>query len=233
MKTGCCNSKDAMLLGNRAVCLNVSCSNYLQETSVRQNKSRLKIPMIMTVFAFHLLCPSDDLIKADSNVIPDMNQLELSAELSEENLMNELNKSGIFCAPEVFAQMKLETGSFKSFLLKETNNLMGMRYPFSRPTIACGIYLPDMDTIIYETDRDKLRKYARMNHYSVYSKWQDAVADYKLWQDYNFKGRERYLTFLGSIYAEDSLYISKIRKIASSAERRFQAAAVVPVSLKK
>jgi uncharacterized FlgJ-related protein len=219
MKSGCCNSKNAMQLGTRAVCLNATCNNYLQETSLHRDRNLVKIPLVISVFAFHLLWPIDDVIQANNSVVPDINHLYLVAELNEESLLQELHKSGVFCATEVFAQMKLESGSFKSSLLLETNNLMGMRFPFSRPTIACGIYLPDQDKIIFETDRDLLRKYAKMNHYAVYSSWQDAVADYKLWQDYNFKGRERYLSFLGSVYAEDSLYISKIKRIASSAQK--------------
>ncbi len=219
MKTGCCNTKNAMLLGKRAVCMNVACDNYLQETSVHRSRNLVKIPLVLSVFAFHLLWPTDEVIQANNSVVPDMNHLKLVVELNEESLLHALNTSGVFCANEVFAQMKLETGSFKSSLLRETNNLMGMRYPFSRPTNACGIYLPEQGKIIYETDRNLLRKYAKQNHYAVYSSWQDAVEDYKLWQDYNFKGRERYLTFLASVYAEDSLYVTKIRKIAGSARQ--------------
>ena len=209
-----------MQLGERAVCLNVNCKNYLQETSLHKSNKLVKIPLMFSLFAFHLLWPADEIIQANNAMVPEITKLEVQAELSEETLINELHTSGVFCANEVYAQMKLETGCFKSSLLRETNNLMGMRYPYSRPTVACGIYLPDEDKIIYETDRSKLRKYAKMNHYAVYSSWQDAVADYKIWQEYNFKGRERYLNFLGAVYAEDTLYVSKIKQIASSAEQK-------------
>ena len=220
MKTGCCNSKNVMQLESKAVCLNADCSNYLQETSLHRSTSKLmKGSIVLLVIMFHLLWPTDEIIQANNSVVPEITMIKLTPEFSPENLLAELEKSEVFCANEVFAQMKLETGSFKSGLLRETNNLMGMRYPFSRPTVACGIYLPERDQIIYEKDRDQLRKYAKENHYAVYSSWQDAVADYKLWQEYNFNGRERYLKFLGAVYAEDTLYVSKIRRIASAAEK--------------
>jgi len=42
------------------------------------------------------------------------------------------------------------------------------------------------------------------------------VADYKLWQESNFNVTERYLTFLGKVYAEDANYIAKIKQMAGS-----------------
>ncbi len=204
-----------MLLGNRAVCLNVNCDNYLQETRLYR-KSPVMMPLLFSLFAFHLFWPADAVIKADTSITPDINNLVLSVEFNEENLLKQLQATGVYCPAEVFAQMKLETGGFKSSLLKETNNLMGMRYPFSRDTRACGLYLPGADTIILGANSTELKKYAKLNHYAVYACWQDAVADYKLWQDSYFNGRERYLKFLGTVYAEDSLYANKIRKIAAS-----------------
>lgn len=203
-----------MLHDNRAVCLNVNCDNYLQETRLCR-RSLVKMPLLVSLFAFHLFWPADAVIKAGTSTAPDIKHMVLSVEFNEENLLKQLQSTGVYCAAEVFAQMKLETGGFKSSLLKETNNLMGMRYPFSRDTRACGLYLPDADTIIMSTNRAALKKYAKLNHYAVYTCWQEAVADYKLWQDSYFNGRERYLKFLGTIYAEDSLYVNKIRKIAS------------------
>ena len=89
-----------------------------------------------------------------------------------------------------------------------------MRYPAKRKTIACGIYLPAKDTIIMGTQAE-LRKFSAQNNYAVYATWQDAVADYKIWQESNFKMTDRYLEFLGKVYAEDSLYVSKIRKMTA------------------
>jgi hypothetical protein len=130
-----------------------------------------------------------------------------------ENLHSELIKHEVLCPGIVYGQIKIESGNLTSFLYRKTNNMLGMRYPFKRPTSACGIYIPSKDTIIYGT-RDQLRKYSRTSNYAVYKTWSDALTDYKLWQQNCFVSTERYLGFLGNVYAEDSLYMAKIRKAA-------------------
>ena len=52
-----------------------------------------------------------------------------------------------------------------------------------------------------------------MNNYAVYDHWQDAVKDYKIWQEHHFSLNERYLLFLGNVYAEDSEYVQKIKSV--------------------
>jgi hypothetical protein len=112
--------------------------------------------------------------------------------------------------------MRLESGHFKSYLFRHTRNLMGMRYPFSRPTRANGIYLPARDTII-TGPRDSLRRYSRIvNNYAVYASWQDAVEDYKLWQDYSFNLENKYMDFLGRVYAEDKQYVRKVQSMVET-----------------
>lgn len=130
--------------------------------------------------------------------------------LNLNNLKHEIVTQNILCANEVFAQMKLESAILSSSLLRNTNNLMGMRYPLCRPTTAIGIFIPSKNLIIYG-NQQSLKRYAKISNYSVYKCWQDAVADYKLWQDHNFKLKERYLNYLGEVYAEDSNYIAKIK----------------------
>ena len=85
-----------------------------------------------------------------------------------------------------------------------------MRYPFKRKTSACGLFLPESDTIIFGSQKE-LRKYSGQNHYAVYACWQDCLKDYKLWQDEYFKIAEKYLSFLGARYAEDADYVKKIK----------------------
>ena len=88
-----------------------------------------------------------------------------------------------------------------------------MRFPYKRKTTAIGLFLPESNRIIKGTQAE-LKKYRNQNNYAVYSNWEECIKDYKYWQEKNFKLTERYLTFLGNCYAEDSLYVSKIRQMA-------------------
>jgi uncharacterized FlgJ-related protein len=176
-----------------------------------------KNKVAISVFIFYLLFSFDDFSminkEAETNSLLQAPSIE-EIPLTTENLEKELEAQNIICAREVLAQIKLESGHLNSFLLKRTNNMLGMRYPFSRKTKACGIYIASNDTVIYGT-QDELKKYRKTNHYAVFSSWKDAVADYKLWQEACFKVSERYLTFLGNVYAEDSLYTKKIKKVVA------------------
>lgn len=136
--------------------------------------------------------------------------VKLRPPLSAESLRNEIRELGMVCPDEVYAQMMLESANLGSFLTRRTNNMLGMRYPFRRATAASGLYLPENDTIIYG-DAASLKKYSKQNNYAVYTHWQDAVKDYKFWQDEYFRLGERYLQFLGHVYAEDTSYEAKIR----------------------
>jgi len=133
--------------------------------------------------------------------------------LSEENLRRELDSNHIICQEQVFAQIMIESGHLNSYLAKRANNLLGMRFPFKRKTSAIGIFLPESNLVIKGT-QEELKKYRTQNHYAVYANWQDCVKDYKYWQDQSFKLTERYLSFLGENYAEDPLYIAKIKQLS-------------------
>jgi len=137
--------------------------------------------------------------------------------LTLENVKTELDNLGVLCPDEVFAQIKIESAYLSSFLTRTTNNMLGMRYPFKRKTTAAGLYLPETKSIIYGTQKE-LAQYRTKQTYAVYNTWQDAVADYKLWQDQNFDLSERYLAFLNNLYAEDPDYIAKIRQVRSRAK---------------
>src|SRR5204862_260391 len=81
-----------------------------------------------------------------------------------QNLSTELNRDKVLCPEEVYAQMMLESGNLKSNILNKTNNMLGMRYPYRRKTMATGIYIPAKDTIIYG-DAVSLKKYSSLNQY--------------------------------------------------------------------
>lgn len=102
--------------------------------------------------------------------------------------------------PEVvYAQALIESGNFTSWLFKHNHNIFGMKLAIFRKTTAIG----------------ERKNHARFNN------WLDAVADYKLWQDAKFNGRQvsqaEYLKAL-SKYAADKKYIQKVRKHLRDAE---------------
>ena len=86
----------------------------------------------------------------------------------------------------VYAQAILETGYFRSKVCKEYNNLFGL----------------------YDS---KNGDYYRFNH------WSESVVGYLNYIQYKFHPPDDYYTFLQGIgYAEDSLYINKLKRLVSS-----------------
>ena len=96
----------------------------------------------------------------------------------------------------VFAQMRLESGNFKSDLAKNNDNFFGMKYPRQRATVAQGV------------DRG----------YAYYRSWSYSVLDYAIWQRRYASGltEEEYLEMLSEKYAEDKSYVKKVKSIADS-----------------
>ena len=96
----------------------------------------------------------------------------------------------------VLAQMKLESGNFSSGLAKNNNNYFGMKHPRSRPTMSIG----------------------NNNGYATFKSWSYSVLDYAIWQRKYASGltEDEYLEKLSERYAEDKMYVSKIRIIADS-----------------
>jgi flagellum-specific peptidoglycan hydrolase FlgJ len=120
------------------------------------------------------------------------------SELTTEYLKLAIEINGIIAPEIVFAQSCLETGNFQSELCTGQNNLFGMKKARRRQTTARG-----------STD----------NNYATYLSWYDSVKDMKLFQEwYLSRGRDLtdYFGFLAAIgYAEDPLYIPKVRKLCS------------------
>jgi uncharacterized FlgJ-related protein len=166
------------------------------------------------VLSFCLLFTFDDFSMENKEEIPQLTFVAPEAPADTVSVLQELTKYEVVCPKVVLAQVKIESGNFTSSLFRKTNNMIGMRYPFKRKTKASGIYIPSKDTVIYGSQVD-LKKYSRYSHYAVYNNWKDCVADYKLWQESNFNISRHYITFLGNVYAEDPLYMDKIKKAAS------------------
>lgn len=86
----------------------------------------------------------------------------------------------------VYAQAILETGNFKSNLCIYNNNLFGL----------------------YDS---KNKRYHKFNH------WTESVIAYRDWIQYKYNLKEDYYDFLKRInYAEDTLYINKLKYIVNN-----------------
>jgi hypothetical protein len=217
MRSVCCNSKQFYNYQDQVLCTNKRCGNYLCGTEVNVNDviigKRLFFFLVFTASIFYSprnYCSSPLRLQLgevrQETVVPEK-------PLTMENLEEEVRSLGMICPEVVVAQVKLESGHLTSHLLKRTNNMFGMRYPNKRKTTAIGIYIPSLDSLVIGS-RQEIRKYAEYSSYAVYSRWQDAVADYKLWQENAFKVNEKYIDFLQRNYAEDSTYVQRVQYLA-------------------
>jgi hypothetical protein len=200
-------------------------SGQIDELSVR-NLFRKYRNQLLVVFAFAFgaaltftltsatesqgIMPSDPVAMAAS-IIPTK---PAKPEFSKENLMAEIVHLGILFPSVVMAQAELESAYLTAGSSAKINNLFGMRYPGQRTTTAIGIYLQGKDTIIYGT-RSELRQYLSRPTYAVYAHWSDAVLDYKLWQDYSFRKKEKYIDFLARVYATGPEYGNRLNEMTS------------------
>ena len=94
----------------------------------------------------------------------------------------------------VYAQARLETNGFKSKIFRENNNLFGMKQ---------------------STKRSSTNKGEQHGH-AYYDTWRESVLDFALWQCRylsNINTKEEYFQYLRANYAEDPLYIDKLRKM--------------------
>ena len=215
MKSSCCHSQLIHVENNRSVCLNSNCENYLGPIPFTYSPRFWNNLFAVFFFAFIFLFTFED-FSYNRNPIKNTAEALLKIQQNEpftvDNLKLELKNLDVICKDEVFAQLQIESGHMTSYLFLKTNNLCGMRYPFKRTTAAIGIFLPESNTIVNGSQKE-LKKYSQQNNYAVYATWQDCLKDYKLWQDECFKLKEKYLSFLGTYYAEDTDYVQKIKEI--------------------
>lgn len=117
-------------------------------------------------------------------------------EISAKRVLTLLDTLNVEHPHIVFAQMRLESGNFKSDLAKNNDNFFGMKYPRQRATVAQG------------ADRG----------YAYYRSWSYSVLDYAIWQRRYASGltEEEYLEMLSEKYAEDKAYVRKVKSIADS-----------------
>ncbi len=195
--------------------MNEECENFMLPTVYKASSKTWNNIFAFFFFLFFFVLTFNDFSYNGPVTASNLNRTTLKniLPLTQENLRRELDSNNIICQEQVFAQIMIESAHLNSYLTKRSNNLLGMRFPFKRKTSAIGIFLPESNLIIKGT-QEELKKYSSKNHYAVYENWQDCVKDYKYWQDQCFKVTERYLTFLGQNYAEDPLYIAKIKNLS-------------------
>lgn len=198
-----------------SICINPGCENYLGITTARTKKRLVRNTLTLSAITFCMLFTFDDFSMENKEIVTSSlaSKPETIAPPDIKSVMYELEVNHIVCPQVVLAQVRIESGNFTSSLYRKTNNMIGMRYPFKRATVASGIYIPSQDTVIYGTQHE-LKKYRKTMNYAVYNSWKECINDYKLWQESNFNISRHYLTFLGNVYATDSLYIAKIKKAA-------------------
>lgn len=113
---------------------------------------------------------------------------------SKTALITLLQNSNIKYPYIVLAQAELESSNFTSKLFKTNHNMFGMKYPKQRITTA-------------ENQKDG---------YAYYRDWIDCVHDYAMWQSLmtcEVTNEDQYFNKLSERYAEDTLYVSKLKNI--------------------
>ena len=129
------------------------------------------------------------IVRTKTRIIP-----ENPDEFSPEKFKEYLKALNIRHYSVAYAQACLETGNFKSKAFKVSNNLFGMKQAKCRPTTCSGEYL----------------KHASYTH------WRESVIDYALYYSKylsKFRTQKSLLNYLSRHYAEDSMYIVKIKNL--------------------
>jgi len=112
--------------------------------------------------------------------------------LTEQNLLDSLISWNVYFPELVVKQMKLESANFSSNLFMNTNNLMGMGYPYKRKTTASGKYVSGKYT------------------YAVYANWVESAKDYAIYQKSYFTEKYYHMFLNNCNYAEDTSYTTKL-----------------------
>lgn len=166
-----------------------------------KNDFKRDVAMVLIIFVFGIavgiileyFLARKDMINLKEKVAK-INCLE--EKVGMECLKDNLDKHKVKFSHIVLAQCILESNNFKSPLFKNNKNCFGMRVAAQRFTFAIN------------------------NHdYGAYAKYEsveDCVLDYKAFQIQNalfVTNDADYFKLLGSIYAEDPIYISKLKNI--------------------
>jgi hypothetical protein len=120
---------------------------------------------------------------------------------SEDALVTLLKECNMKYPHIVLAQARLESNNFKSAAFKRNNNMFGMKRAYQRITTAQN----------------------KKDTYAVYRDWVDCVYDYAMYQSSvmcNVSNEGEYFAKLGERYAEDPLYVLKLKKMIEEQKLR-------------
>lgn len=112
--------------------------------------------------------------------------------LTDEILYNYMLDMRIKHAKVILCQAKIESSNYTSPLYKKNSNLFGMK------TATQRVSTPGIGRAGYKS----------------YNHWTESVTDYVLWQlthNADQLSEDKYIEYLGKIYAEDPQYTSKIK----------------------
>ena len=164
---------------------------------------------LISVSAFVLSCASlwkvthqepkseiTEIIECSQDLLASIERVYLLGEedLNESRAVHLMQELGIKHPHIVFAQMRIESGNFKSNISTTNNNFFGMKHPKQRITTSKG----------------------NKNGYASYENWALSVVDYGLWQRRYASGltEDEYYALLKEKYAEDDNYVPKVKGIA-------------------
>ena len=144
------------------------------------------------IISFNNITPKKHSVKIQS-----MDSLEVIA--FKDSVLNYIYDMRLEHPYIVYAQCIVETGNFTSTIMKENNNLFGMKLPERRATLALGV---------------------KRGH-AYYRNWKESIIDYSLYQMAYMRGlsEEEYFEKLKQSYASDTYYINKIRQLKQSLSR--------------
>lgn len=122
-------------------------------------------------------------------------------QFTAEKFINEIKSKNYKFPHIVFAQAKLETGNFTSKIFMQNHNLFGMREAIKRISTA------------KETQ----------NKHAYYNNWRESLEDYGYYYcTYlnKFDTEEEYFDYLSQYYAEDPLYVHRLKQIIAKENLR-------------
>jgi hypothetical protein len=131
-----------------------------------------------------------DLLTNDEKVLL-IESIDPFSEKKLENMMKDLKIKFPYIP---YAQSKLETGNWKAPVFLENHNLFGMKESTRRVSTAKG---------------------SNRGH-AYYDIWRESVYDYAFYQCRylgNITTEDEYFQYLSAAYAEDSLYVDKLKRI--------------------
>jgi hypothetical protein len=148
----------------------------------------LLMPMVLAVSS-----PSIEVTYESKPIILRTDTSKDKMPMTKENVARYIYALNIEHPKIVLAQAILESGHFKSVVAVKNNNIFGMREAKQRVTTATG---------------------TQLNH-AKYSRWQESVMDYGLYQASYLKGltESEYWSYLEQHYSETPGYTNLLKQI--------------------